>query len=70
MRVDRFAPARAASTSTPTTRACPSSLTDAEWRVLQPLVERPATPQNGRPPKHPLGQIIDAIRYLVQTGCA
>lgn len=27
---------------------------DAEWAVLQPLVQRPATPQGGRPPKHPL----------------
>jgi putative transposase len=33
-------------------------------------MERPATPQGGRPPKHPLRQIIDAIRYLVRTGCA
>jgi transposase len=55
---------------TPTTRTYPSSLSDAEWAVLQPLVQRPATPQGGRPPKHPLRVIIDAIRYLVRTGCA
>src|SRR5512132_762690 len=70
MRVYRFAPVPAAPTPMPTTRAYPSSLTDAEWTVLQPLVQRPATPQGGRPPKHPLRQIIDAIRYLVRTGCA
>jgi transposase len=38
--------------------------------VLQPLVQRPAAPQGGRPPKHSLRRIIDAIRYLVRTGCA
>jgi transposase len=70
MRVYRFTPAPAAPTPIPTTRAYPSSLTDAEWTVLQPLVQRPAAPQGGRPPKHPLRQIIDAIRYLVRTGCA
>jgi transposase len=52
------------------TRAHPSSLTDAEWAVLAPLVQRPASQQGGRPPKHPLRQIIDAIRYLVRSGCA
>jgi transposase len=39
---------------TPTTRTYPSSLSDAEWAVLQPLVQRPTTPRGGRPPKHPL----------------
>jgi transposase len=55
---------------TATSRAYPSSLSDAEWAVLQPLLERPATPQGGRPPKHPLRRIVDAIRYLVRSGCA
>ena len=65
MRLYPLAPAPAA-----TTRAYPSSLSNAEWAVLQPLVRRPATPQGGRPPKHPLRAIVDAIRYLVRTGCA
>jgi putative transposase len=65
MRLYPFAPASAV-----TTRAYPSSLTDAEWAVVQPLIRRPAMPQGGRPPKHPLRQILDAIRYLVRTGCA
>jgi hypothetical protein len=52
MRLYPFAstPAAPPATTTPT-RASPSSLTDAEWAVLQPLVQRPATPQGGRPPK-------------------
>jgi hypothetical protein len=48
----------------------PSSLSDAEWAVLVSLLKRPATPKGGRPPKHPLRHIVDAIRYLVRTGCA
>jgi hypothetical protein len=66
MRLYPLPPAEPAST----TRTYPSSLSDAEWAVLQPLVQRPATPEGGRPPKHPLRVIIDAIRYLVRTGCA
>jgi transposase len=65
MRLYPHAPAPAARP-----RAYPSSLSDAEWAVLQPLVQRPATPKGGRPPKHPLRAVVDAIRYLVRTGCA
>lgn len=55
-----------------TTQAYPSSLSDAEWQVLQPLLPHQATPnpRGGRPPKHPLRVILDAIRYLVRSGCA
>src|SRR5262245_65178750 len=55
---------------TPTSRAYPTSLSDAEWAVLAPLLQRPVTPKGGRPPKHPLRAIVDAIRYLVRSGCA
>lgn len=65
MRLYPLAPAPAEQT-----RMYPSSLTDAEWAVLAPLLQRPATPQGGRPPKHPLRRIVDAIRYLVRSGCA
>jgi transposase len=67
MRLYPLVPAPAA---TPQIRTYSSSLSDAEWAVLQPLVQRPAAPQGGRPPKHSLRRIIDAIRYLVRTGCA
>ena len=66
MRLYPLAPAE----PTPTTRAYPSSLTDTEWAVLQPLLQRPTTSRGGRPPKHPLRAIVDAIRYLVRSGCA
>jgi len=68
MRLYPLAPA--AAEPTPRTRPYASSLTDAEWAVLQPLLRRPATPQGGRPPTHPLRVIVDAIRYLVRSGCA
>src|SRR5215211_1949617 len=70
MRLYPLAAAAAAAEPAATSTAYPSSLTDAEWAVLAPLLERPATPKGGRPPKHPLRQIIDAIRYLVRSGCA
>jgi transposase len=68
MKLYPLAPAPAEPTGQ--TRPYPSSLSDAEWAVLAPLLQRPTTPQGGRPPKHPLRQIIDAIRYLVRSGCA
>src|SRR6476646_7101006 len=46
----------------------PSDLSDAEWewaqRYLPPIAKR------GRPRTHPLRRILDAIFYLVRTGCA
>jgi hypothetical protein len=51
MRLYPLAPAVAEPTPTPTTRTYSSSLSDAEWAVLAPLLQRPATPQGGRPPK-------------------
>jgi hypothetical protein len=48
----------------------PSSMTDQEWAIIEPLLARPAAPHGGRPPKHPLRLIVDAIRYLVRGGIA
>jgi putative transposase len=46
----------------------PSDLSDAEWacakRFLPPLLRR------GRPRTHPLRRILDAIFYVLRTGCA
>jgi len=46
----------------------PSDLSDAEWEVLEPLVT-PAT-RRGRPRRHPLRHILNAIFYVVRSGCA
>jgi transposase len=48
----------------------PSSMTDREWAIIQPLLDPPARPHGGRPPKYPLRLLVDAIRYLVRAGCA
>jgi putative transposase len=52
-----------------TTRlAYPTDLTDAEWHILEPLVPAPAP--NGRPVDYPRREIVNALLYLVRTGCA
>ena len=48
-------------------RPYPSDLTDAEWMILEPLV--PAVRPGGRPPIHDRREIVDAILYVLRTGC-
>ena len=43
-------------------------LTDEEWALLKPLLPGPAT--EGRPWKHALRVVLDAILHLLRTGCA
>jgi putative transposase len=50
------------------TTTYPSDVTDAQWRVLEPLVT-PRT-RRGRPRLQPLRHILNAIFYLVRSGCA
>jgi putative transposase len=60
---------------TPTTRAqhmraglrYGSDLTDAEWAILEPLLPPPAT--CGRRRAWPLREVINAISYVLRTGC-
>jgi transposase len=49
------------------TTTYPSDVTDAEWRVLEPLVT--PTTRRGRPRLQPLRRILNAIFYLVRSGC-
>ncbi|MBK1860132.1 transposase, partial [Cerasicoccus arenae] len=46
----------------------PSDLTDTEWTFLEPLI--PGGSRFGRPPKYCKRQIVNAIFYLVRSGCA
>jgi transposase len=48
--------------------AYPSDLTDAQWALIEPLLPAPNT--GGRREKHPRRDIVDAILYVVRTGCA
>lgn len=46
----------------------PSSLTDAEWNLVQDLFEREG--ERGVPAKIPRRVLVDACCYVVRTGCA
>ena len=46
----------------------PSDLTDKEWAILESLI--PGGSRLGRPPKYSKREIVNAIFYLVRSGCA
>jgi putative transposase len=48
----------------------PSSLTDTEWEILQPLLPHKADTMRGRPVENPRRAIIDGILYILRTGGA
>jgi transposase len=49
----------------------PSDLTDEQWTLVELLLPPPRTgPKGGRREKHPRRRIVDAIFYVVRTGCA
>lgn len=52
----------------PTRSAYPSSLTDREWEVLEPLLAKIKDPR-GRKPRHSPRDILNAIFYAARTGC-
>ena len=56
----------ASSPSSP--RRYDSDLTDEQWQLIEPLLPPPATA--GRREKHPRREIVNAILYMVRTGCA
>jgi len=49
-----------------------SSLTDAQWKLLEPLLPPPGNTggRGGRPEKHDRRRMLDAIFYLVRGGIA
>jgi putative transposase len=49
-------------------RRYPTDLSDAEWRVLAPLI--PAPKPGGRPVVHDRRELVDAMLYLLRSGCA
>ena len=48
-------------------RGYPSDLTDAQWDLVKDLLPEPSG--DGRPEKHPRREIVNAILYLVRSGC-
>ena len=47
--------------------AYPSDLSDREWRILEPWV--PTVKSGGRPGEHRRREIVNAILYVLRTGC-
>ena len=45
----------------------PSDLTDEQWALLKPHI--PAAPLGGRPRKTDMRDVVDAILYILRTGC-
>jgi transposase len=50
------------------TRRYPSDTSDEQWVLIEPLL--PAVNTGGRPEKHPRRAVVDAILYVVRTGCS
>ncbi len=50
----------------------PSDLTDEQWALIDELLPPPPRtgPKGGRREKHPRRRIVDAIFYVVRTGCS
>src|ERR671929_926502 len=49
-------------------RAYQTDLSDAEWSYIEPHLPTPNAP--GRPRVHTLREILDAIFYILRSGCA
>ena len=45
-----------------------TDLTDVEWQILEPLL--PAEKPGGRHRLYQMREIINALRYLLRTGCS
>lgn len=65
----RDQPPRAPRTATTQVRALyQTDLTDAQWAILGPLL--PPPPGGGRPRTTDLREVLNAILYVLRTGCA
>lgn len=49
------------------TKRYPSDLTDEEWEQFAPLMPKPG--RRGRPREVDFREVINAVRYLVRSGC-
>ncbi len=47
----------------------PSDLTDEEWALLAPLLERPRRDGRGKPRTVDRREVVNAILYVLRTGC-
>jgi len=47
----------------------PSDLTDEEWELIAPLLERPKRDGRGKPRTVDRQEVVNAILYVLRTGC-
>ena len=50
-------------------KAYPSDLPDAEWQLVEPHLPKRKSPR-GRKREHPLREIVNAIFYVLRSGCS
>lgn len=50
-------------------QAYPDDITDKEWELIKPLLEKNGSPR-GRKPKYEKREVINAIFYLIRSGCS
>lgn len=50
-------------------KAYPTDLHDSQWEIIEPLLPVPQS-QRGRPRKWSLRELLNAIFYIVRSGCA
>ena len=48
-------------------KPCPTDLSDAEWNYIEPHL--PAPNGRGRPRTHDLREILNAVFYVLKSGC-
>jgi putative transposase len=49
-------------------RSYPTDLSDTEWRLIDPHI--PPHRSGGRPAIHPRRELVNAMSYVLRTGCA
>jgi putative transposase len=54
--------------TTPSRTLDETDLTDAQWEIIQPLL--PPPPGGGRPRRTDIRAVLNAILYVLRTGCA
>ena len=51
-------------------KAYPSDLSDAQWTRLEKAFPLPRNGRSGRPRRHELREVVNALLYQARTGCS
>lgn len=51
-------------------KAYPSDLSDAQWKRLQAVFPASKNGRSGRPRRHELREVVNALFYQARTGCS